>query len=256
MTSISSNGQLNRADSRLWAAMDTPPAAHGTQTRRVRQALAGGANPNLCLREFQNFRSVLGMAVLQRNPELAQLLIASGALAHWPENETDIEVSELTGEGEDVSYGGYPVDPLGIALEQLAWVLAEAGADETNAKQQTRALREIVELLMEHGATLRSDPATCKAPLDSFMMILVENPYNFASWTLSEAAEIVFDTLQRVDPGSYKLMLEGQWEKLAACPWEWHQDFPELPEHLTLLAQELDLQQSTPAARSVRATRL
>lgn len=256
MPDETSNGCLNPADGSLWVALSTTPALEAqVQAQRVREALANGANPNLYCREFQNFRSVLGMAVLQQRMETIQALLDAGASVHWPEAELDIAQEELTGEEGDVSYGGHPVDPLGVALEQLAWVLAEAVSDEPCARAQAQTLGEIVNLLIDRGATLRADPATGYAPLDRFLLVLVENPYLFAPWSLPTAATIVFEVLGRIDPETPRKMMAGQWDALAACTWEWHQDLPELAEHLTSLAQQSVMQQSTPPARSTRVAR-
>ena len=218
--------------------------------------MAAGADANLVCREFQNFRCAVGVATAQRRPTVVAALLAAGGEAQWPEEETDIPAEDLTGE-PDTNYGGLAVDPLAIAFDQLGWILAEANTlDPKQARADIAASREIIRLLMEAGASLRCDPATGCAPVDRFMMTLVENPTHHASWTAQAVAECFFETMQRLNPGNAQKMLNGQWRAMEACRWEWDEDLPDVVEHLTTLAQQAALQTQTKPATAVRTKRL
>lgn len=239
---------------RLWIALDGSWTDEEDVIATVKGALEDGADPNLMLREFGNFRSAMTLACINNSIRVANILLDAGALPHWAGDDTDIDTIDLCGE-EDVGYSGHPTDPLVVVAGKLAWVLGEYAAGEEG---QILALDALARRLIERGAPIkRPDPAIARTPLDHLLIDFTDAGGDAQVPLVRQIlGDLMFDGAMAVDPQSAQYIVDRQWKKLPFWGWEWHEDFPELADYLGSRAAHIHLGHNTPEACGRRGVRL
>lgn len=157
----------------------------------VAKLIQEGANPNFMIREPNHFLYPVSAAANRGWHRAIELLLDAGGRVHWPTDEVDIDQDELSGH-EDEPYKGYPCDPLGCAMDSLAWWLVEY--DLRNHPNEAQNLHQTIRMLIERGADPnRIDPATAKTSVQTMMITLNDNYHNAP--IQPKEAELIADIL-------------------------------------------------------------
>lgn len=239
---------------RLWIALDRDQGVDASTLSQVRSALCDGADPNLMLRDFGNFRSAMTLACISGSMEAVDLLVAEGASVHWPGEEIDIDPIELCGE-EGVGYAGFPVDPLTAASGRLAWLLGEFNPKDG---PEIRKFDVLCRHLLGLGANpTRADPAISRTPFEHLLIEFTDAGGSTQDkLVLQTLGDLMFDVVYQQDAGSIEQILQRKWGALPLWRWEWDEDFPELADYLVNRAQHVALRVDTPKATNMRPSRL
>lgn len=228
----------------------------------VARLVEAGADPNALDRTPNDFRSALGNLVIHAHANAVREILNSGACVHWPDRE--IEDIALSG-SLDKAYEGYPVDALGINMDQLGWALDQALLLETDMDEDTviGERMEILDLLLRAGANPTwEDPATCRQPAEAFLTGFEQTggAWSNPNATLSpHLVGLVADVVERLlaaapDAAARAAQVSsdiaaGRWE---ALPDGWHRlsVYPAATTALRARAQERQLNTGTaPALR-------
>lgn len=201
----------------------------------VRKLLAQGLSPNETRRDPMDFACALGVASRLGFDESVQALLNAGAKPVWPTGETVIAFNELlglfpnSGEGEDPLdrvYTGFALDPLFLACNELAWKLEIGSRDYSGDRKAAAPLLSTIKHLLAAGAPVyREDPALHIAPLDNFLVTVMENwvqPYSRAQ--NETIADVLWHSIESL-PNSEEMarcVVDQDWGELNFSNLEWY----------------------------------
>ena len=225
-----------------------------SQAQSIVQALADGADPNVQNRTLNEFATPLNKAAEHGHKEAVVLLLEAGAHVTWGP-ERAMEASVLS--DEDEVYNGWPLDPLGSAMDALSWSLAHF---DPQSKIDALHLGRVVDIalrLMDAGADpYLPDPATEQPPIESLFRYL-NNDGLSTSAPVSEVTELLWRMVAMGPQATDRLrqVAMGQWQDLEHG-WASMSDFESLGEPLRLKARHAVLATDLPQVPYVIGPRL
>lgn len=223
---------------------------------QLQHAISQGAPVNAMQRVAHKFNTALGEACFQGRDQVVRFLLTQGANPHWP-GEAEIPQGLLAGD-EYGCYEGIEADPLGVAMSEMTWVLAEESLHSTDPQypEKYRIGVSIVNQLLDAGADpTRPDPARFRTPIESMLLILIENPH-YQAKALNTAGGIFLRLIEN-QPGWVARIAQGHFDVLG-IGWlgDMRAEHPALAQRLQQVATARLLEQATPTTPTGPKVRL